>query len=94
MEIPFVDLKAQYEELKPEIDRRIQTVLEHGKFIMGPEVNELELALASFAGVRHAIGVSSGSDALLVALMACQIGPSDAVFLPGFTFTATAEVDV
>ena len=92
MEIPFVDLKAQYQRLKPEIDARIQTVLDHGKFIMGPEVIELEQALAEFAGARHAIGVSSGSDALLVALMACDIGPGKAVFLPGFTFTATAEV--
>jgi dTDP-4-amino-4,6-dideoxygalactose transaminase len=92
MEIPFVDLKAQYQRLKPEIDARIQTVLDHGKFIMGPEVAELEQGLAEFAGVRHAIGVSSGSDALLVALMACGIGPGKAVFLPAFTFTATAEV--
>ena len=92
MEIPFVDLKAQYQHLKPEIDARIQAVLDHGKFIMGPEVIELEQALAEFAGARHAIGVSSGSDALLVALMACGIGPGKAVFLPGFTFTATAEV--
>jgi UDP-2-acetamido-2-deoxy-ribo-hexuluronate aminotransferase len=92
MDIPFVDLKAQYQRLKPDIDARIHAVLDHGKFIMGPEVAELELALAEFAGTKHAIAVSSGSDALLVALMAYGIGPGQAVFLPSFTFTATAEV--
>jgi UDP-2-acetamido-2-deoxy-ribo-hexuluronate aminotransferase len=92
MDIPFVDLKAQYQRLKPAIDARVHAVLDHGKFIMGPEVAELEASLAEFAGAQHAIGVSSGSDALLVALMACGVGPGKAVFLPAFTFTATAEV--
>ncbi len=92
MNIPFVDLKAQYECLKGDIDSRIQAVLEHGKFIMGPEVAELEEALAAFAGCKHAVAVSSGTDAMLIALMAEGIGPGDAVFLPAFTFTATAEV--
>jgi UDP-2-acetamido-2-deoxy-ribo-hexuluronate aminotransferase len=90
--IPFVDLKAQYARLKPEIDARIQRVLDHGQFIMGPEVSELETALASHAGARHAIGLSSGSDALLVPLIAAGIGAGHAVFLPSFTFTATAEM--
>jgi len=90
--IPFVDLKAQYTRLKPVIDARIQAVLDHGKFIMGPEVAELEEQLAAFAGCEHAVGVSSGTDALLIALMAEGIGPGDAVFLPSFSFTATPEV--
>ena len=92
MQIPFVDLKAQYAHLKPAIDQGIQRVLEHGQFIMGPEVAELEAALASHAGVRHAVGLSSGTDALLVPLLAAGIGAGDAVFLPSFTFTATAEM--
>ncbi len=92
MQIPFVDLKAQYARLKPEIDARIQRVLDHGQFIMGPEVLELEAALASYSGARHAVGLSSGSDALLVPLLASNVGIGDAVFLPSFTFTATAEM--
>lgn len=94
MELPFIDLRAQYERLKPEIDRRIRAVVDHGRFIMGPEVEELEEALARFAGAKHAIGVSSGTDALLVSLLAEGVGPGDAVFVPSFTFTATAEVVV
>jgi dTDP-4-amino-4,6-dideoxygalactose transaminase len=92
MQIPFVDLKTQYAHLKPAIDLGIQRVLEHGQFIMGPEVAELEAALASHAGVRHAVGLSSGSAALLVPLLAAGIGAGDAVFVPSFTFTATAEM--
>lgn len=90
--IPFVDLNAQYRRLKDDIDRRIATVLNHGGFIMGPEVGELEAELARRAGVGQVVSVSSGTDALLIALMADGIGPGDAVFLPAFTFTATAEV--
>lgn len=90
--IAFADLKAQYARLKPEIDARIQAVLDHGRFILGPEVAEFEAALAAEAGCGHAIGVSSGTDALLMALMAEGVGAGDAVFLPAFTFTATAEV--
>jgi len=92
MKIPFVDLKAQYAHLKPAIDLAIQRVLEHGQFIMGPEIAELEAALARHVGVRHAVGLSSGSDALLVPLLAANIGAGDAVFVPCFTFTATAEM--
>jgi UDP-2-acetamido-2-deoxy-ribo-hexuluronate aminotransferase len=92
MSIPFVDLKAQYARLKPEINARIQRVLEHGQYIMGPEVAELEAELANFSGARHAVGLSSGSDALLVPLLAASIGSGHAVFLPSFTFTATAEM--
>jgi dTDP-4-amino-4,6-dideoxygalactose transaminase len=90
--IQFVDLKAQYAELKPEIDSQIENVLDHGAFIQGPEVLEFECALAEFAGVGFAVGVASGTDALQIALMAEDIGPGDAVFLPAFTFTATAEI--
>lgn len=90
--IPFIDLKAQYARLKPRIDERIQAVLNHGQYILGPEVKELEAQLSEWAGGSEAIGVSSGTDALLMALMVCEIGPGDAVFLPSFTFTATAEV--
>ena len=90
--IAFVDLKAQYRTHKDAIDSGINRVLEHGQFIMGPEVAELEAGLAERMGVKHAIGCASGTDALLIALMAAEVGPGDAVFLPAFTFTATAEV--
>ena len=92
MAIPFIDLKAQYAALKSDIDARIAGVLSHGAYIMGPEVAELETKLAAFCGAKHAVAVSSGTDALLVALMAEGIGPGDAVFVPSLTFTATAEV--
>ncbi len=92
MAIPFVDVKAQFTRIKADMDRRIATVMDHCKFILGPEVAELETALASFCGAQHCISVSSGTDALLIVLMAEGIGPGDAVFLPTFTYTATAEV--
>ena len=72
--IPFVDLKAQYARLKPVVDARMEAVLEHGRFIMGPEVSELESTLADRAGVRHVIACGSGTDALLIALMASGVG--------------------
>ncbi|MGE0093989.1 MAG: DegT/DnrJ/EryC1/StrS family aminotransferase [Alphaproteobacteria bacterium] len=90
--IDFAGLKAQYARIKPEVARRIQSVLDHGQFILGPEVGELETALAARSGAKHAIGVSSGTDALIMALMAEGIGAGDAVFVPSFTFTASAEV--
>lgn len=90
--IPFVDLTAQQARIRPQIDARIRAVLDHGQYIQGPEVAELEAALAKFAGAKHAIGVSSGTDAILMALMALKIGRRDAVFVPAFTFPATAEV--
>lgn len=90
--LPFVDLKAQYARLKPAIDARIREVLEHGQYILGPEVTELEEALAAFCGARHCVSVASGTEALRIPLMAGGIGPGDAVFLPAFTFPATAEV--
>lgn len=91
-DIEFAGLKAQYQALGPEIDARMAAVVAHGRFIMGPEVAELEAALGARTGVGHVIGVSSGTDALLAPLMAAGVGPGDAVFMPAFTFTATAEV--
>ncbi|HRI18221.1 MAG TPA: DegT/DnrJ/EryC1/StrS family aminotransferase [Burkholderiaceae bacterium] len=88
----FVDLKAQYQALKPDIDRRIQAVLDHGQYIMGPEVAELEARLAAFAGVRHCVTVASGTEALLIALMALDLKPGDEVVTTPFTFAATVEV--
>lgn len=90
--IAFVDLKAQYRRIKPRIDARIEAVLEHGNFILGPEVAELERELAAYCGAGHCVAVSSGTDALLIALMAEGIGPGDTVYVPAFTFPATAEV--
>ena len=92
MSIAFVDLKAQFQALEENIRDRINNVLEHGKFIMGPEVQELEQQLAEYTGARHVISCSSGTDALLIALIAKGIGPGDAVFTTPFTFIATAEV--
>ena len=88
----FVDLHAQQQRIRPELERRIQAVLEHGKYIMGPEVGELEERLADFVGVEHAIGVASGTDALLVALMALEVGPGDEVITSPFSWISTAEV--
>jgi UDP-2-acetamido-2-deoxy-ribo-hexuluronate aminotransferase len=90
----FIDLKAQYAALKPSIDARIQRVLDHGQFIMGPEVQELETALAQFAGAAHCITVASGTEALLIALMALDLAPGDEVITTPFTFAATAETIV
>ncbi|KDM66129.1 DegT/DnrJ/EryC1/StrS aminotransferase family protein [Acidiphilium sp. JA12-A1] len=90
--IPFLDLKAQQARLGPGLRARIDAVLAHGQFILGPEVTELEQRLAAFCGAAHCVSVSSGTDALQIAMMAEGIGPGDAVFLPAFTYTATAEV--
>lgn len=92
--IPFIDLKSQYQSAKAEIDAAIQQVLDHGQFIMGPEVAQLEQALAEMVGVPECITVASGTEAMLIALMALGIGPGDEVILPAFTFAATAEVVV
>ena len=88
----FIDLGAQYQRLKREIDSGIQRVLDHGQFILGPEVYELEAELAAYTGARYCITVANGTDALQVALMALGVGPSDEVITPGFTYIATAEV--
>ena len=90
--IALIDLHAQRARLGDRIDAAIARVVEHGRFILGPEVAELEAQLASFCGVRHAIGCASGTDALLMALLALETRPGDAVIVPSFTFTATAEV--
>jgi UDP-2-acetamido-2-deoxy-ribo-hexuluronate aminotransferase len=88
----FVDLRAQYERIRENVQERIQAVLEHGRYVMGPEITELEERLAEMVGVRHCIGVSSGTDALLVAMMALEIGPGDEVITTPFTFIATGEM--
>ena len=90
----FTDLKTQYAALKPRIDARIQQVLDHGQYIMGPEVKELETALAGFTGSKHCITVASGTEALLIALMALDLKPGDEVITTPFTFAATAETIV
>ena len=88
----FIDLAAQQKRIREEIENSIQKVLNHSQYIMGPEINELEKKLAEFIVVKHAISCSSGTDALLLSLMAFNIGPGDAVFTTPFTFIATAEV--
>ncbi len=90
--IPFVDLAAQQKRIYPQIQQQIQTVLSHGRYIMGPEVKQLEQELASFAGSEHVVSCASGTDALLMSLMALGVGPGDAVFTTPFTFIASAEV--
>lgn len=90
----FTDLKSQYAALKTSIDTRIQRVLDHGQYIMGPEVKELESALAAFTGARHCITVASGTEALLIALMALDLQPGDEVITTPFTFAATGEMIV
>ena len=94
MSIPFIDLKAQYKALQPEIQERVNRVLEHGQYIMGPEVKELEEKLQAYTGARYCITVASGTDALLISLMALGIEPGDEVITTPFTFVATAEVIV
>lgn len=90
--IPFIDLATQQQRIKSDLYRRMQTVLAHGQYIMGPEVRELEERLADYCGVSHAIAVSSGTDALLIAMMALEIGPGDEVITSPFTFIATGEM--
>ena len=92
--IEFIDLKAQYKALKFDIDARIHKVLDHGQYIMGPEVAELEQKLADYIGSKHCITCSSGTEALLMSLMALGIGPGDEVITTPFTFAATAETIV
>jgi UDP-2-acetamido-2-deoxy-ribo-hexuluronate aminotransferase len=90
--IDFIDLKAQQEKIAPQLRERIERVLAHGKYIMGPEIKELEDRLAAYVGVKHVVTCSSGTDALLMPLMAYEVGPGDAIFTTPFTFIATAEV--
>jgi UDP-2-acetamido-2-deoxy-ribo-hexuluronate aminotransferase len=88
----FIDLKSQQVKIRDDIDRRISAVLDHGRYIMGPEVAELEQLMCQYVGCRHAIGVSSGTDSLLMALMALEIGPGDEVITVPYTWISTAEV--
>jgi len=88
----FIDLKAQQARIRKKIETNIMAVLDHGKYIMGPEVGKLEDILAAFTGVQNTLACSSGTDALLLALMAYEVGPGDAVFTTPFTFIATAEM--
>jgi len=90
--IPFIDVAAQRRRLGRSVDEAIARVLGHCQFIMGPEVRTFEAELAAFCGARHAVGCASGTDALVLVLMALGVGPGDAVICPSFTFTATAEV--
>jgi UDP-2-acetamido-2-deoxy-ribo-hexuluronate aminotransferase len=92
--IDFVDLKTQYRALQTQIDARIRSVLEHGQFILGPEVGELEAKLAAYTGAAHCVTCASGTEAILIALMALGIGPGDEVITTPFSFVATAEVIV
>lgn len=90
----FIDLKSQYQLLKTDIDSRIHKVLDHGQYILGPEVRELESLLEQYTGSKHCITAASGTEALLIALMALGVGPGDEVITTPFTFVATAEVIV
>lgn len=88
----FIDLKAQYHAIKQSVDRRMQAVLDHGQFIMGPEIKELEEKLEAYTGSKHCITCASGTDALMLAMMALNIGAGDEVITSPFTFIATAEM--
>jgi UDP-2-acetamido-2-deoxy-ribo-hexuluronate aminotransferase len=88
----FIDLKSQYRRIKPSLDARIARVLEHGQYILGPEVAELERVLAGFVGTKHCVAASSGTDTLMMSLMALGVGPGDEVITSPFTFIATGEM--
>lgn len=88
----FIDLKAQQARIKDKLDARIQGVLAHGNYIMGPEVREFEMGLSAFCGAKHSLACANGTDALHLALLALDAKPGEAVFCPSFTFAATAEI--
>jgi len=88
----FIDLKTQQLRIRDDLDRRLAALLDHGQYILGPEVSEMEQALAAYVGVDHCVSVASGTDALLLALMALDIGPGDEVITTPFSFISTAEV--
>jgi dTDP-4-amino-4,6-dideoxygalactose transaminase len=92
--LAFIDLKRQQARIRHGLDRAIAKVLEHGSYVMGPEVRQLEDALGKFCGAKHVLSCSNGTDALGLILRALRVGPGDAVFCPSFTFAATAEVVV
>lgn len=87
----FIDLKTQYRRIQKDVNNRIGSVLDHGQYILGPEVSELESQLSAYVGVKHCIAVASGTDALLIAMMAIGVGPGDEIITPSFTYVATAE---
>ena len=89
--VAFIDLKAQQASIRDKIDKAISEVLDHGRYIMGPEVHDLERELEKFACAKHAIGCANGTDALTLVLMAWGVGPGDAIFVPSFTYIASAE---
>ena len=88
----FIDLKSRHKLIKDQVDGRVQTVMDHGQFILGPEVRELEQKLAEYTGSKHCVTVSSGTDSLLVALMALGVGPGDEVITVPYTWISSAEV--
>ncbi|MBA3813745.1 MAG: DegT/DnrJ/EryC1/StrS aminotransferase family protein [Alphaproteobacteria bacterium] len=90
--IPFIDLATQQKRIRPQIEAAMVRILDHGAYIMGPEVYALEAQLSSFCGAQHTLSCSNGTDALTLVLRAKNVGPGDAVFLPSFTFAATAGV--
>lgn len=92
MMLPFIDLKAQQKRIRPQIEAAMLRILDHGAYIMGPEIQQLEDQLSSFCDARHTLSCSNGTDAIALILMAKNVGPGDAVFVPSFTFAATAEV--
>ncbi|NBC46566.1 MAG: aminotransferase class I/II-fold pyridoxal phosphate-dependent enzyme [Gammaproteobacteria bacterium] len=92
--IPFIDLSKQQALLRPQLERNLESVLRHGQYILGPEVRELEERLAAYTGARHCVTAASGTDALLISLMALGVGPGDEVITTPFTFVATVEVIV
>ena len=91
MTVPILDLKAQYATIKNEIQAAVNSVLENQHFILGPEVKALEKEIAEYCGTKYAVGVASGTDALILGLKACGIGPGDEVIVPSFSFIATAD---
>src|SRR5690349_5326189 len=92
--IEFIDLGAQRRRIGTRMDESIRRVLDHGRFILGPEVGELERQLAEFTGARHVLSCANGTDALILAIMGKGVGPGQAILVPSFTFAATAEVVV
>ena len=90
--IDFIDLKAQQRRIRASLEQRIKKVMDHGAYIMGPEIGELEKQLANYVGINHCVVCGSGTDALLMPLMAYDIKPGDVIFTSPFTFIATAEV--
>ena len=87
----FIDLKAQQDLIREELDLAISRVLDHGTFIMGPEVLDFESILKKFTGAKYALSCANGTDALSLVLMAWDVGPGDAIFVPSFTYVSTAE---